>query len=578
MPRPVGHSGHSSAGGRKVRFSRCAGDGDPVAGERVQPHLPGRGPLAQRAVVDGVAGLRAGEPRLGVVEVDDLPAVGEGRRRPAEAGGAGRRHAGPQVRAGAAWCAAGGGLARRGLGGRCRRRGGRRRRGGGGDHELADLLADRAPCGGVEVGVGDQDVDLVQRGDGGQPDDAPLAVVGHHEHAPRGRDEGPVGLGLDQVGGGQARPLVDAVHAEDQRVDVQRAQRGDGDRAGQGVRGGAHPAGEDHREVVAGRVVQQLGHAGGVGDDGQVGDVAQLVRDRVGGGAGRDGDRGARVDHRRGGAGDRGLLHRVHLGLDLEARLVRAPAADRGGAAVDLADQPLLGQRLDVTAHRHVGDAEDVDQLGDARPTVAVDLVQDPLLTLTCKHGQLPRRRSRQQIAALDQTHSNTIHRLGHARGGGAGRPAAPTEGPLRPATHGGRARGERGATRGATSVADLTQWRACPRTTTPLPPPSRASCRACSRRTTRCTSATTSARWSTGSALQDDPRRVLLRRRPARHHRRGRARAAARAHPPHRRPVPRRRCRPQAVLGLRAEPRARARAAGLGALAASPASARPAG
>ena len=57
-------------------------------------------------------------------------------------------------------------------------------------------------------------------------------------------------------------PLVDAVHAEDQRVDVQRAQRGDGDRAGQGVGGGAHPAGEDHREVVARRVVQQLGHAG----------------------------------------------------------------------------------------------------------------------------------------------------------------------------------------------------------------------------------------------------------------------------------------------------------------------------
>ena len=36
------------------------------------------------------------------------------------------------------------------------------------------------------------------------------------------------------------------------------------------------------------------------------------------------------------------------------------------GAAVDLADQALLGERLDVTAYGHVGDAEDLDQLGHA--------------------------------------------------------------------------------------------------------------------------------------------------------------------------------------------------------------------
>ena len=76
-------------------------------------------------------------------------------------------------------------------------------------------------------------------------------------------DQRAVGLGLDEVRGGQPGPLVDAVDAEDERVDVQRAQRGDRDRSGQGVGRGADPAGEDHRQVVAGRVVQQLGHAAG---------------------------------------------------------------------------------------------------------------------------------------------------------------------------------------------------------------------------------------------------------------------------------------------------------------------------
>ena len=62
------------------------------------------------------------------------------------------------------------------------------------------------------------------------------------------------------------------------------------------------------------------------------------------------------------------------------------------------------------------------------------------------------------------------------------------------------------------------------------------------------------------------DPRRHLLRRRPARDHRRARPGGAARAHPPHGGAVPRRRRRPGALGAVRAEPRARARRAGLGA------------
>src|SRR5690606_35511525 len=80
------------------------GHGDPLAGQRVAPHLRSgdgqRGPVRlgnggeagrQRARVVEAAGRGSGEVRLGVVEVDQLPAVGEG--------GGGAAHGAP-IRAG----------------------------------------------------------------------------------------------------------------------------------------------------------------------------------------------------------------------------------------------------------------------------------------------------------------------------------------------------------------------------------------------------------------------------------------------------------------------------------------------
>ena len=284
------------------------------------------------------------------------------------------------------------------------------------------------------------------------------------------------------------------------------------------------------------------------------------------------------LDHRRGGAGDRGLLHR-----GASRDLTWKPGSSALLPPTEVAPPWTLRTSpfsASASMSRRTVMSETprtLDQLGDARPPVAVDLVQDPLLTLTCKHGQLPRRRSRQQIAALDPTHSNTMHRLGHARGGG--RAVRRLHGGSAAAGHARRPRPARGgATRGATSVADLTQWRACPRTTTPPPRPSRASCPACSRRATRCTSATTSARWSTGWGCRR-PRRVLLRRRPARADRRAPTREVLRE---------RTRVTAAQFIAGGVDPErsalfvqshiARARRARLGARAASPASARRAG
>ena len=100
----------------------------------------------------------------------------------------------------------------------------------------------------------------------------------------------------------------------------------------EGVGRRAHAAGEDDGQVVAvPGVVQQLGHRDGVGDDGEVGDVAQLVRDRVGRRARRDGDRGAGLDQlRRGAAAIAYFCDRVQRRLDLEARArPRCAAADQ---------------------------------------------------------------------------------------------------------------------------------------------------------------------------------------------------------------------------------------------------------
>ena len=244
---------------------------------------------------------------------------------------------------------------------------------------------------------------------------------------------------------------------------------------------------------------------------------------------------------------------------------------------MDLADQPLLGQRLDVAADRHVRDAEHVDQLGDARPTVAVDLVG----SAPDADGQArtaPRRQSRQQIAALDPTHSNTMHRLGHAlvadgRSGGSHGGSAATVHARRPRP----ARG--GATRDATSVADLTQWRACPRTTTPHPPPSRASSPACSRPHDSLHLGNYLGALRQWVDAAGRPRRVLLRRRPARDHRRARPGRCCASAPA---------ARPRSTSPSASTPSGRTlfvqshvpehAAAGAGCSRASPASARPAG
>ena len=120
------------------------------------------------------------------------------------------------------------------------------------DH-LADVLGGHRPRVGGQHVVGDEHVDLAQPGERAQAGQAPLGVVGEHDHPARDPDEGPVGLGLGEVGRGQPRVGVEAVAAEEQDVKVQRADGQVRDRADQRVRRGADAAGQHHR---VGRAVQ----------------------------------------------------------------------------------------------------------------------------------------------------------------------------------------------------------------------------------------------------------------------------------------------------------------------------------
>ena len=71
------------------------------------------------------------------------------------------------------------------------------------DHQLADLGTERLGRVGVDAGVGDEDVGLVEPRDRADADDAPLRVVRHDDEPPAGLDERPVRVRLEEVRAGE---------------------------------------------------------------------------------------------------------------------------------------------------------------------------------------------------------------------------------------------------------------------------------------------------------------------------------------------------------------------------------------
>jgi hypothetical protein len=120
-----------------------------------------------------------------------------------------------------------------------------------------------------------------------------------------------------------------------------------------------------------------------LGDHREVRDVQQLVRQREGRRTARQGDRRTRRDQFGRGACDVLLGGQFQAGLGLEARFVRARLDHRDRAAVHLLQHALAGERVEVTADRHVRHAELAGQLVDPDTAPAANLVEDqgsPLL------------------------------------------------------------------------------------------------------------------------------------------------------------------------------------------------------
>ena len=224
------------------------------------------------------------------------------------------------------------------------------------DDQPLDVLADDRLRVGAEPFVGDEAPPPPR---GGairlKPAHSPLRVVGDDDELLGRSDQRPVGLRLEQVRRREAGVLGHAVDAHEQHVDVQRPERGHGDRPDERVRRRAHAAGQHDGQVRPRLAVQHDRHLHRVGDDRQVGDVGQVV--------GEPPRRRAGAERRSPGPGSTrpraasaiaSFSGELPARLGLEARLVGAEAAAGGRAAVDLVDQPGAGEHVEVAPDRHV--------------------------------------------------------------------------------------------------------------------------------------------------------------------------------------------------------------------------------
>ncbi|OIQ71328.1 hypothetical protein GALL_470560 [mine drainage metagenome] len=179
--------------------------------------------------------------------------------------------------------------------------------------------------------------------------------------------------------------------AEEQTVDAQRAECGHRERPDQRVGRRAGPAGQHHVETGARRAVQGLGDGQGVRHDRQR-TQGRGLGDQCGEQVGRRScgqrDRRVRLDEGERCARDRLLLPGGPGALRLETRLVaRATALRRvDGAAVHTPQQTRLRELADVPADGHVGDAEALDQVGDADRTAGAHHRDDLVLALPGEH------------------------------------------------------------------------------------------------------------------------------------------------------------------------------------------------
>ena len=252
--------------------------------------------------------------------------------------------------------------------------------------EVADRIREDGPRLRSDRGIGHQHVGLVESGDRADPDDAPLRVIGDDDETAARLDERPVRLRLEQVRAGEAGTRIHAVHADEDEVDVDRAQCGHGEWSGQRVGWRPHATGQDDRLIVPADLVEHVRDSDRIGHDGEARDAGEPLGQRVRRGPGRDRDRHPGLGERDGRIGDRIFLALLECRLRREAGFEQGVTGDRGRPAVDLLEETALMEDLQVAADGHVGDTEIADEVGHTYGSVLPDTVKDEGLALSRKH------------------------------------------------------------------------------------------------------------------------------------------------------------------------------------------------
>ncbi len=165
--------------------------------------------------------------------------------------------------------------------------------------------------------------------------------------------------------------------AQEQEVEIERADGGVGRGAHEGVgRGAELTSGEYHGRRRPAALLELVPDVHGVGDHRDLVEAGKLAGQRPRRRAGRQGHGGAGLYQLGGGSGDGRFLGLLAQRLLLEARFLGPPLGEHGTAVHPL-DEPFVFQGVEIPAYGHLRDEEGLTELGQPNATLGLELLQD---------------------------------------------------------------------------------------------------------------------------------------------------------------------------------------------------------
>lgn len=243
----------------------------------------------------------------------------------------------------------------------------------------------------LEVGAGNAAIGdgLMDGGDGHDERQAAAAEfggVGDDDGATRRFGHGAIDAGFELIGRGEAVRDVKAIDSEEKHIGAEFAERILGQRSDE--RKGIfaqRAAGEDHFDAAVG---QFCGDIGGVGDDGQIFEMAAAAGDGGGGGAGVEDDDLAGTNHVHGGGSDAKFLLAVQALFFVEGLILNGAGADGESAAVSALEHALSMEGFEVFADGNERGAKALGEIADEDTTIVLEQFENFAATLFAEHGR----------------------------------------------------------------------------------------------------------------------------------------------------------------------------------------------